>query len=281
MTRIPPGPRRGGSASVRAKGLSRRTFLADLGRVTLGAVVLGPVLAGCSAQDGGDAGDEEDADGADAASTPSDETDASGLVWERASFGFVSAYVLVRDGAALVFDTGTGDPGVAPITDALAAAGVGWDAVSDVLVSHRHGDHIGGLEQVAAEAPDAVVSAGEGDLGAVQELVGSARAVADGDVLLGVRVVATPGHTLGHLSGFDADTGVLLSGDAIVRNREIGGTTGEGIEASPPDFTADTEQALASVGVLADLAPQTILFGHGDPLVEDAASQLRDYADTL
>ena len=123
--------------------IHRRTLLADLGRVTLGAVVLGGVGAGCASGD-----------------TTSDATSGpgAGAPWQRASFGFVSAYVLVRDGEALVFDTGTGD-GLTPLSEALGAAGVTWGDVSTVVVSHAHPDHVGGLELVLAEAPEATVHA--------------------------------------------------------------------------------------------------------------------------
>lgn len=288
MHRIPPHHARSDQP------VARRAFLADLGRVTLGAVVLGPVLTACSPggdddADGGTPGDaDEDAsngsDGssAETAAGPVDAGTAEGeLAWERASYGFVSAYVLVRDGEAMVFDTGTSDGGVEPIAGALEAAGVGWEAVAHIVASHSHGDHVGGLEAVAEQAPDAVLYASTPDLDGFRDRVESAQEVGDADRVLGVRVVGTPGHTLGHISAYDEDSGLLLSGDAIVRDREIGGTTGEGIEASPPDFTADMDQAIASVGVLADLQPATILFGHGDPLSEGAATMLADYAEAL
>lgn len=265
------------------RNLARRTFLTDLGRVTLGAVVLGPVLAGCSDDSDGEPvgsgagdGDTDQDDG-----TAGGSGGTGGLTFERASFGFVSAYVLVRDGEAMVFDTGTGEDGVGAIGDALEAAGAGWDAVSTLLISHSHGDHAGGIEAAVAEAPAATLYGAMPDLDSFRDRADTAEAVVDGDILLGVRIVGTPGHTLGHISAYDEDTGLLLAGDAIVNGVTIGGTSGDGIEASPPEFTADMDQALASVRVMADLRPATIVFGHGEPVTEDAADQLATYAGTL
>lgn len=263
--------------------LTRRTLLHDLGRVTLGAVVIG-TLGACD--DGGaepEAGDTPAPSSATSsttgeAPTTGDPTASGDLAWERASFGFVSAYVLVRSGEALVFDTGTSDGGVDPITAALEAAGVGWGDVSHVLVSHDHGDHIGGIEAVMAEATEATAHASGPDFMTLQSRVDGAQEVADSDQVLGLRVVATPGHTLGHVSAFEPDAGLLLAGDAIVNGVQVGGTTGNGIEVSPPDFTADGEQAAASAAALADLAPTAILFGHGEPVTADAAAQLADFA---
>lgn len=255
--------------------LGRRTFLTDLGRATLGAVVLGPALAGCSGTSGdGAPGAGARADGDDDAGAP------SGLAWERASFGFVSAYVLVRAGEALVFDTGTGDD-LTPITAALEAAGVGWGDVGTVLLSHDHGDHVGGIGLTAEQAPGAAFRAAMPDLESVRGRIAGATTVADGDTLLGLRVVATPGHTPGHVSAFDPDSGLLLAGDALVHDVAIGGADGDGVEVSPSEFTADEDRARASVTVLSDLRPATILFGHGEPLREDAADMLATYAAGL
>ncbi len=53
------------------------------------------------------------------------------------------------DGRVVLIDTGLGDGGIEshiPILEAnLTAEGVGFDDVTDVLCSHLHGDHIGGL----------------------------------------------------------------------------------------------------------------------------------------
>lgn len=260
--------------------VTRRTLLLDLGRATLGAVLLGGIAAGCADGDetGGGAGGGDDATpGGGGSETPRAGGAGSApdgtATWQRASFGFVSAYVLVRDGEALVFDTGTGDD-IGPISDALTAAGAGWDAVGHVLVSHRHGDHVGGLDLVVAEAPDAVVYGGMPDLDEFRDRAGSVREVVDGDAVMGLRVVATPGHTPGHVSALDEDNGLLLVGDALVNGVAIGGATGTGVELSPPEFTADAEAAAASGRALADLTFDVALFGHGEPITSGADGEV-------
>lgn len=255
-----------------SRRMTRRTLVADLGRTVLGAVVLGPVLGACTAQDTPDGTAASPTDGSAGSDGARDAVATTPATWERASFGFVSGYVLVRDGEALVFDTGTGEDGVGPIGDALAAAGVGWDAVSNILVSHRHGDHAGGAEAVAAEAPGAVLHAAQPDLDRIAAGGLATAEVVDGDMVAGVRVVATPGHTSGHISGFDEASRLLLVGDALVNGVAIGGTTGDGVELSPPDFTFDAELAAASGEVLAGLDYDVALFGHGDPITVDAAA---------
>ena len=54
--------------------------------------------------------------------------------------------LLVRSGArVLLLDTGLGSKVQGGLIASLAAAGVSPDAVTDVLITHSHGDHVGGL----------------------------------------------------------------------------------------------------------------------------------------
>lgn len=121
------------------------------------------------------------------------------------------APVLVNTGAELVlFDTGLNPEG---ITTALAAAGVGPDQVDVVVLTHMHGDHIGGLGGANPTFPKAryVTGAAEhndwskaGDEGFETNVVplNDRFSFLDdgGSVVSGVTAVAAPGHTPGHFA---------------------------------------------------------------------------------
>jgi glyoxylase-like metal-dependent hydrolase (beta-lactamase superfamily II) len=145
--------------------------------------------------------------------------------------------LLVKAGdRVLLFDTGAGD---APYADAgqlprsLALAGVAPAAVTDVFLSHVHGDHVGGLVTAGALAfPAATIHLSAPEWAAAQvEARGSAddeRLLAamapnvapfepGAQVLPAVQAVATPGHTPGHSSyliGTGADA-LFYSGDLV------------------------------------------------------------------
>jgi glyoxylase-like metal-dependent hydrolase (beta-lactamase superfamily II) len=198
-------------------------------------------------------------------SGPSPSSAGGGVSWQRANLGFVSAYVLVRAGEAAIVDTGT--PGSADrIGEALIAAGVDWPQVGHVILTHKHGDHAGSIADVLREAADATAYAGEADIASIDSPK-PLSAVTDGDLVFGLRIVATPGHTVGHVSVLDEAGGILVAGDAL-------GTTGGTLAGSNPSFTEDAEQAKTSVVKLGKLTFETLLVGHGEPILQGASGQV-------
>lgn len=247
---------------IATRRVGRRWVLANLGRTAVAIAVLGPA---CSSADVGpsDAGGTDGITPTDPESTSSD---PSALRWERADLGIVSAYVLVRGGEAAVVDTGQ-EGSADGIEAALGTAGVGWDAVGHVILTHRHPDHIGSVGAVLEAAPDATVHAGAEDLPAVP--VEGVQAVADGDRVFDLTIVASPGHTPGHVCVHDPMSGLLVAGDAL------NGTDGSDVRGPNPNFTSDMDAALQSVEALGALEVSTVLFGHGEPYTgADAAERI-------
>lgn len=271
--------------------ISRRRFLTTMTRGTASVAVLGVVGVACS--DEGTAsttqaetvppGSEGSTTSATAATTTTTTTSAESttsaastagepVAWERINLGFVSAYVLARGGEAAVVDTGTGGS-EGDIEAGLSALGLGWEGVGHVILTHSHGDHVGSLDAVLTAAPDATGYIGEGDLDAVGA-VRPLQALNDGDVVFDLQIVGSPGHTPGHISVFDPASRLLVAGDAL---NESGGA----VTSANPQFTADQVAADLSVTSLSLLEPETIVVGHGEPIIENAAQMLSDLAVSL
>ncbi len=276
-----------------AHRLGRRRFLANLGKGTVAFAVVG--LSACTSSpdesSGTTSGAPESTGGADttaeqastttsvAEGTQATDSQAApaneALAWQQVSFGFVSAYLLVRDREVAVVDTGTSG-GEEQILAGLEALGASWGDVRHVVLTHSHGDHVGGLTTVLQNAPQATGYAGTADLPGIADLVPNPDAlvgVDDGDEVFGLQVIGTPGHTAGHIAVFDSQSGLLVAGDALNGNN--------GLTGANPDFSIDMGQANASVKRLAERSVDTVLMGHGDPVVGGAGVLLTDLANSL
>jgi glyoxylase-like metal-dependent hydrolase (beta-lactamase superfamily II) len=260
--------------------IDRRTFLAELGR---GAFVLAVVtIAACSPAAQVTARPSASASGSTPRASEPPTSDApsdapasgappsgDGFAWERVNLGFVSAYILVRGGEAAVVDTGVGGSAGA-IETSLAGIGIDWSAVGHLILTHRHGDHIGSATDVLERAPEAVGYAGAEDVSGIsvpRPLI----PVEDGDRVFDLQIVTTPGHTPGSICVFDPAGGILVAGDAL--RTEGGRPTLPGA-----DFTEDMDEARRSVAKLGGLTFETLLVGHGDPIESGASAAVAELA---
>ncbi|HEX2997533.1 MAG TPA: MBL fold metallo-hydrolase [Anaerolineales bacterium] len=89
--------------------------------------------------------------------------------------------------------------------------------------------------------------------------------VAEGQVLGGLQVLETPGHTPGHISLFAPSIGVLFCGDSMVAEAK-------GLLGSRPGITWDEARARSSERKQAALGARIVCSGHG-PVVMDAAGK--------
>jgi hydroxyacylglutathione hydrolase len=119
--------------------------------------------------------------------------------------------VLVHDpvsGATAAIDA----PEAAPVEAALKAAG--WK-LTDILVTHHHGDHTGGIAELKQRHSCRVVAprTEARKIPLVDVQVGEGETVKLG--ALNAQVMETPGHTLGHITyWFDADK-LAFAGDTL------------------------------------------------------------------
>lgn len=141
--------------------------------------------------------------------------------------------VVVNTGAQLVlFDTGLNPAG---ITDALAGAGYSPDQVDIVVLTHMHGDHIGGLSDGATPTfPNARYVTGQAefdhwDMSGNEGFEGKVRPLAenmtflepDQDVVSGITSVAAYGHTPGHMGYHIESDGARLMLFADLANHPV------------------------------------------------------------
>ena len=152
--------------------------------------------------------------------------------------------LLVRDGARVVLiDTGLGPKAGGVLITSLKQAGLTPDQITDVLITHPHGDHIGGLLDASGQPafPKAKVRMSSADWTYLQSQPGMAdmtKAIAPqvvafepgAQVTPSITAVAIKGHTPGHV-GYQ-----IASGKAHLL--DIGDTAHSSIVSlAKPDWT--------------------------------------------
>lgn len=204
--------------------------------------------------------------------------------------------VVVRDddGVTLV-DTSLDRPG---LTARLAQLGIAPREVTRILLTHAHQDHTGGVAhlrragcdaEVAIGADEAAIAEGRAALppsehrgarlisrlpvpGAWGRTIKIPRVtpLADGqvlDVAGGLEVVATPGHTVGHVAFHLPSHDLVIGGDVVFNVFAL--------TPSPAFLCWRTAPNLASVARLAALDTARLALAHGRPVLDDAAGELR------
>lgn len=156
--------------------------------------------------------------------------------------------VLLHDpatGATASIDAPDGEA----VLDALKRRG--W-RLTDILVTHHHGDHVQGIEPLKEACPNVRVVAPAAEAARVPMVD---LRVFEGDVVavgsLKAEVIATPGHTAGHVAYHLPAEALLFSGDTLFA---MG--CGRAFEAPP-------ETLWASLAKLKRLPPETRVYcGH-------------------
>jgi glyoxylase-like metal-dependent hydrolase (beta-lactamase superfamily II) len=192
----------------------------------------------------------------------------------------VCAFVVVHPNGVILFDTGVGEavaeidewyrPERRSLRDELAHHGVELAQVSGVANSHLHFDHCGqnalfpGIpiyvqanEYRAAQEPDYTISAWVDFPGAVYEFLDG-----ETEVLPGVRLFPTPGHTPGHQSLIVEmeELPVVVAGQAVYTLAEWEGATDP--RRSGKVSAWDPATYAESVRQLRALHPARVLFSH-------------------
>jgi glyoxylase-like metal-dependent hydrolase (beta-lactamase superfamily II) len=201
---------------------------------------------------------------------------------------FVNAFLVREDDGFTLVDTTVGG-GAGELIDAAESAG---GSIRRIVLTHGHGDHVGSLDDLMQQLGgsvevhfpelDARIHAGEkvveGKLpGGWPQLqtVPDAR-LSGGERIGSLEVIPTPGHTPGHVSYLDTRDKTAITGDLF--------TSYGRVEVSNHFYwrfplaamaTWDGTKDLESARRLLELAPSTLVVGHGPPTPNPRSAMAR------
>ena len=201
-------------------------------------------------------------------------------------FGFVNCYLVRESDSFTLIDTTVGG-GAQKIIGAARA--IAQEPIERLLLTHAHGDHIGSLDALAAALGQVQVAIGKREARMLPKKPAQDRSLdpgepqcklkggfpggvtapthllSDGELYGSLRVVATPGHTPGHLAYFDERDGTLYAGDELFT---LGGEVtisgfGPKYFKFTPLVTWHRPTAVASARRLLELPIRRYAAGHG------------------
>jgi glyoxylase-like metal-dependent hydrolase (beta-lactamase superfamily II) len=206
--------------------------------------------------------------------------------------GFVNAHLVREDDGLTLIDTGLRGSARA----ILSAAREQGAPIARIALTHAHVDHVGSLDALKGELPQAEVVIGARDARFLRgdksldpdepqaKLRGGyprvetepTRLLAPGDRVGSLEVVPSPGHTPGHVAYLDTRDRTLVAGDAF---QTLGGIAVAGVVRPlfplPAMGTWHLPTAAESARRLADLEPARLAVGHGRTL-EDPVPAMRE-----
>lgn len=178
-------------------------------------------------------------------------------VWQPRHNVYFNSYLIASPDGNLVTDPLPLDEAAAAEVEALG--GIAW-----IVITNR--DHERDARAIA-ERFGAQIAAAVGDAGALSVPV--ARTLAEGDRLLGARVLHLPGvKAQGEIALWFADLGTVLVGDALW------GEPAGSLRLLPDEVHSDVPQAVRSARRLRALHPTHVLVGDGAPVFNDGFAVL-------
>ena len=188
--------------------------------------------------------------------------------------GMVKAFLIESGKNLVLIDTGYSPDHADTILGKVRSLGRSPNNVELCIITHRHGDHVGGLKTLK-EACNFKVASHEEEA----ELIESACGVTvdlklkDRQTLPlagGIQAVTVPGHTGGNLTLYLPRKKAILVGDTIF------GDENGNLSPPPERYCEDVDMATREIKRLLDLDFDSVLLSHGKDVIEGGKEKVRN-----
>jgi glyoxylase-like metal-dependent hydrolase (beta-lactamase superfamily II) len=203
----------------------------------------------------------------------------------------INVLLLENDDGWTLVDTGA-ESEADRIREALTTLGSGPEDLKRIFLTHNHGDHIGGLKGLTEWAPHAELGATEYEALVISGRLPPApptnpilrlmvagmadipkfpvgKILHEGDIVSGFRIIATPGHSLGHVSLLRDADGLLFTADAFGRfPRKLRVGVRKALCTDPPMAKRSAQKLLGERFA-------TVVMAHGPVLHSNARAELQ------
>ena len=178
-----------------------------------------------------------------------------------------NTYLVGTGSRRILLDTGSGLGAYLPVLE-RAMEEAGCDSLQEIVLTHGHPDHIGGIAQVRERFGPLEVKkmpwpGNDESYGEISEIGDGAVVETEGATL---RAIHTPGHARDHLCFVLEEEQTMFSGDNVL---------GVGTTVIPAQG-GDLREYMNSLARAQQEAPKRIYPAHG-PCIEDGPGKLREY----
>jgi len=173
----------------------------------------------------------------------------------------------------ILIDGGMTPQHVENIENELKSINKNWSDVVDILVTHKHGDHINNLPKLV-DLTNAPVKSHKLEAPLIKSAVGvEVEGLEDHTVLNycgGIELIHVPGHSEGNCCYYLKEHKAMIAGDTIFGD--------ENCNLSPPPerYCLDVDQAKDEIKKLMDYDFDVLIYTHGKDIMDNAKAKVKE-----